>query len=74
MHGQLSLLSCRDVLVCSTCLGHNSSIGEKLELRGEDILEEVVKFCYIGNMISCYGGASEAVSEELVVGGISSGS
>ena len=29
---QVSLLSCRDVFVCRTCLGHNCSVEEKLEL------------------------------------------
>ena len=50
---QVSLLSCWDVFVCRTCLGHNCSV-EKLELkRGGDVLEEVQKFCYLGDMISC---------------------
>ena len=53
---QVCLLSCRDVFVCRTCLGHNCSVEEKLEYkRGEDVLEEVKKFCYLGDMISCYG-------------------
>ena len=56
---QVSQLSCRDVFVCRTCLGHNCSVEEKLEFkRGEDVLEEVEKFCYLADMISCYGGAS----------------
>ena len=60
---QVSLLPCQDVFVCRTCLVHNCSVEEKLEVkRGEDALEEVEKFCYLGDMISCYGGASEAVS------------
>ena len=55
---QVSLLSCQDVFVCRTCLCHNCSVDEKLEFkRGEDVLEEVEKFCYLGDMISCYGGA-----------------
>ena len=33
--------------------------------RGEDILEEVEKFCYLVDTISCYGGASEAVSARI---------
>ena len=58
---QVSLVSCCDVFVCRTCLGHNSAVEEKLEFkRGEDVLEEVEKFCYLGDMISCFGGASEA--------------
>ena len=62
MPRQVSLLSCCDVFVCRTYLGHNRS-AEKLEFkRGEDVLEEVEKFCYLGDMISCYSGASEAVS------------
>ena len=41
---------------------HNCSLEEKLEFkRGEDILEKVEKFCYLGDMISCYDEASEAV-------------
>ena len=59
----MSLLSCWDVFVCRKCLGHNCSVEEKLEFkRAEDVLETVEKFCYRGDMISCYGGASEAVS------------
>ena len=62
MPRQVSLLSCCDVFVCRTYLGHNRS-AEKLEFkRGEDVLEEVEKFCYLGDMISCYSGASKAVS------------
>ena len=60
---QVSLLSCRDVFVSRTCLVHNCSVEEKIEFeRGEDVLGEVEKFCYLGDMINCYGGASEAVS------------
>ena len=56
-------LSCRDVFVCRTCLGHNCSVEEKLEFkRGEYVLEEVEKFCYLGDMVSCYSGAAEAAS------------
>ena len=60
------LLSCRDVFVCRTCLGHNCSIEEKSEFkRCEDVLKEVEKYCYLGDMISCYGGASEVVSARI---------
>ena len=39
---------------------------EKLEFKtGEGVLEEVGKFCYLGDMISCFGGASEAVSARI---------
>ena len=63
---QVSLLSCRDIFVCRTCLRHNCSVMEKLEFKtGEDVLEEVEKFCYLGDMISCFGGASEAVSARI---------
>ena len=59
----MSRLSCCDVFICRTCLGHDCSVEENLEFkRGEDVLEEVEKLCYLGDMISCYGGASEAVS------------
>ena len=48
--------------LCSTCLGHNCSLEEKLEFkRGEHFLEKVENFCYLGDMISCYDEASEAV-------------
>ena len=63
---QVSLVSCRDVFVCRTCLGHNCSVEEKLEFkRGDDVLEEVEKFCYLGDMISCYGKTSEAMSARI---------
>ena len=66
MPRQVSLLSCREVFVCRTCIGHNCLVEEKLEFkRGEDVLEEVEEFCYLGDMISCYGGASEAVSARI---------
>ena len=42
---------------------HNWSVEENLEFkRDKDVLEEVKKFSYLGYMISCYGGASEAES------------
>ena len=51
---QVSLLSCRDVFVCRTCLGHSCSAEVELEFkRDEDVLEAVEKFCYLGSMISC---------------------
>ena len=60
----MSLLSCQDVFASRTYLGHNCSV-EKLEFkRCEDVLE-VEKFCYLGDMISCYGEASEAVSARI---------
>ena len=63
---QVNLLSCRDIFVCRTCLRHNCSVVEKLEFKtGEDVLEEVEKFCYLGDMISCFGGTSEAVSARI---------
>ena len=54
-------LSCWDVFVCRTCLGHNCSVKEKLEFkRDENVSEEVEKFCYLGDMNSC-----EAVSARI---------
>ena len=59
---QVSLLSCRDVFTCRTCLGHNCLVEEKLEFkRGEDVLEDVEKFSYLSDVISCYGGASARI-------------
>ena len=63
---QMSLLSCQNDFVCRTCLGHNCSVEEKLKFkRGQDVLEEVEKFCYQGDMICCYGGASEAAGARI---------
>ena len=33
--------------------------------KGEDLLEEVRKFCYLGDMISCYDRAPEGVSARI---------
>ena len=39
-------------LFCKTCLAQNCSVEEMLELKqGEDVLEKVEKFCYLGYMI-----------------------
>ena len=63
---QVSLLSCRDAFVCRTCLGQNCPVRGELEFKkGEDVLEEVEKFRYMGDMISYYCGASEAVSARI---------
>ena len=49
---QVRLPSCWDVFIYRTCFGRNYLV-EKLEFkRGEDVLEEVEKFCYLGGMIS----------------------
>ena len=61
---QVSPLCC-DVFVCRTCPGHNCSVKGKLEFKmGEDVLEDAEKF-YLADTISCYGGASEAVSARI---------
>ena len=63
---QVSLLSCQDIFVCGSCLGHNCSVEEKLQFKkGEDVLEKVEKFCCLVDMICCYGGASVAVSARI---------
>ena len=63
---QVNLLSCHDVFVCRPCLGHYCSLKEKVEFKsGEDVLEDVEKFCYLGDMPSLYGGATEAVSARI---------
>ena len=60
-----SLLSW-NVFACGTCLGDNCSVELKLEFKkGEDVLEEMQKFCYLGDLISCYGGKSKAVSTRI---------
>ena len=63
--GQVSLLSYRDVFVCRTCLGQNCSVGKLEFKRGEDVLEEVERFCCLSDMISCFCGLSEAVSARI---------
>ena len=46
------------VFICRLCLGHNCTVEEKLEFkRGEDVLQEFEKFCYLGDTISGYSGA-----------------
>ena len=56
----MSLLSCRDVI------GHHSSVEKKLDFkRGKEVLEEVEKFYYLDDLVSCYGGASEIVSAKI---------
>ena len=51
---EMSLVLCCDVFVYRTCLSHNCSVEEKLEFkRGKNVLEEVEKFCYKGDMVSC---------------------
>ena len=60
---QASLLSCRNVFVCKTCLVLNCSAEDKLEFKKDvDVLEEVETFCYLGDIIISYYVASEAVS------------
>ena len=52
--------------LCRKYLGHDCSVEEKLEFkRREDVLERVKTFFYLVDMISCYGGASEAVSAKI---------
>ena len=44
------------------CISHICSLKEKLEFKkGDNVLQEVEKFCYLGDLTSCYGGASKAV-------------
>ena len=63
---QVSVLLYWDVFDYRTCPDHNFSVEEKLEFkRGEDVLEEVEKLCCLGDMISCYGGTSEAVGARI---------
>ena len=53
-------------MFCRTCLGQNCLVGEKLEFKkGEDVLQEGEKFCYLGDMINYYGEASEAASARI---------
>ena len=66
MSGQVSLPPCQNLFVCRACLSRNCSVEEKLDFqRGKDVLEEVEKFCHLADMISCYGGVSEAVSANI---------
>ena len=62
----MSLPPCQNLFVCRACLSRNCSVEEKLDFqRGKDVLEEVEKFCHLADMISCYGGVSEAVSANI---------
>ena len=48
-------------------LVHNCSVKEKVEFKREkNVLEEVGKFCYPGDISSLYGGASDMVSARKV--------
>lgn len=38
---------------------------KRQNLRGEDVIEVVDKFCYLGDMPSSCGGESEAVSARI---------
>ena len=58
---------CFEAEGCPKIFGLNCSVEEKVEFkRGENVFEKVEKFCYFGNMISCYVEASEAVSARIV--------
>ena len=64
--GQVSIPPCQNLFVYRACLSRNCSVEEKLDFqRGKDVLEEVEKFCHLADMISCYGGVSEAVSANI---------
>ena len=53
-------------MFCRTCLDQNCLVREKLEFKkGEDVLQEGEKFCYLGDMINYYGQASDAVSARI---------
>ena len=53
-------------LAFGVCLCLNCLVEEKLDFKkNEDDLEEVEKFCCLGNMISCFGETSEAVSPKI---------
>lgn len=56
----------RDVFVCSSCLGLVTAGIEVLVFKcGSDQLKVVDKFCYLGDMLSSYGGIAEAVSGRI---------
>ena len=58
---------CFEAEGCPRIFGHNCSVEEKVEFkRGENVFEEMEKFCYLGNMISCYSEASEAMNARIV--------
>ena len=46
----MSLLSCQDVFVSRTYLGHNCSVEKSEFKRCEDVLE-VEKFCYLAVLL-----------------------
>ena len=54
-------------MFCRTCLGQNCLVREKLEFKkGEDVLQEGEKFCYLGDMIIMVKHRMQRV-QELVV-------
>ena len=55
---------CVQMSLSLECLAHNHSV-EKLEFKRDEDVLEVKKFCYLGDVISCYGQASEAVSARI---------
>ena len=63
---RFSLLSRQYPYVCRRCLTYNCPVKKNKGFkRGEEVLEEVEKFCYLGDMFSSYGGASEAVNVRI---------
>ena len=59
-HVSVSLASVQDVFVCRSCLGHATVEVEVTEFKlGDDTLEVVDKFCYLGDMLSSYGAVVE---------------
>ena len=58
------------IVVVLMCLGRwvYYHVGMSLSVEyvlDEDVLEEVEKFCYLVDMISCYGESSQAVSAKI---------
>ena len=49
-------------LAFGVCLCLNCLVEEKLDFKkNEDDLEEVEKFCCLGDMISCFGGTKQKI-------------
>ena len=52
--------------VSRTCLDDNYSLNKQEEFKtGEDVSEKVKELCYLKDLFSSYGGASEVVDARL---------
>ena len=64
----IGLTAVRDVFLCRSCLGLVAAEVEAPVFKyGNDQEEVVNKFCYLGDMLSSYGGVAKAVSARIAI-------